>query len=568
MSSQGHCILCFLDGNAMSQQSQHSGLVCVGARCIRRGPDRLSARGFVCGPRRIPYNLSPKARGPKSCIKRGLDSVQSSTSSFSHHQATQTSSIPSLLFRELFSSRYIPSHSLQRTTIKMRYTELLALAMGNLAAAQFTTGRFSNTTTGAIETGTATTGTDVTGTETSGAATSTSAGGIGNPDGFNFLGCFSSENGFPGFTQAYSSEENDSERCADACLGSNFFGLYDNSCYCGNTLDISTSPAVGTDQCDITCPGNSDENCGGLGSGDRLMRRQVAVNVLLSVYVAIGVNPGETDTVINTDFVTETLPPVTTTATVTFTEDGTTVTQTVTTVLPAIPTDVIIICYGNYCAPQVHCPTCTKWQIVCEDGLCAPRECHDDTWTKLKICNSGKCHYADYKGDECNQRIVCYGNECQRDQHYSVDYARKFVCDVDEDRWYFDECKDDCYTYEKCSKGECEPVHPPVKPEPVHPPKPVYPGKPPVVVVPEPETPSKPTKPETPYTPEHPETPAKPETPETPAKPETPETPAKPETPETTGTGSKPEVPVVTAGAAQKTFAGVAAAIAGLAFVL
>ncbi|KAK2673709.1 Carbohydrate-binding WSC [Fusarium oxysporum f. sp. vasinfectum] len=300
-------------------------------------------------------------------------------------------------------------------------------------------------------------------------------------------------NGFPGFTQAYSSEENDSERCADACLGSNFFGLYDNSCYCGNTLDISTSPAVGTDQCDITCPGNSAEDCGGLSAGDRLMRRQVAVNVLLSVYVAVG----------------------------------------------------------------VHCPTCTKWQIVCEDGLCAPRECHDDTWTKLKICNSGKCHYADYKGDECNQRIVCYGNECQRDQHYSVDYARKFVCDVDEDRWYFDECKDDCYTYEKCSKGECEPVHPPVKPEPVHPPKPVYPGKPPVVVVPEPETPSKPTKPETPYTPEHPETPAKPEHPETP-----------PETPETTGTGSKPEVPVVTAGAAQKTFAGVAAAIAGLAFVL
>ncbi|KLP05293.1 cornifin B [Fusarium fujikuroi] len=77
------------------------------------------------------------------------------------------------------------------------------------------------------------------------------------------------------------------------------------------------------------------------------MRRQVAVNVLLSVYVAIGVNPGETDTVINTDFVTETLPPVTTTATVTFTEDGTTVTQTVTTVIPAIPTDVIIICYDR-----------------------------------------------------------------------------------------------------------------------------------------------------------------------------------------------------------------------------
>ncbi|KAF4450093.1 hypothetical protein F53441_6737 [Fusarium austroafricanum] len=490
----------------------------------------------------------------------------------------------------------------------MRYTEILALAMGNVAAAQFSTTRFVNTTTAAIETTTSAEPiTDsLTETSTAAATTTTGAGGIGNPDGFNFLGCFSSENGFPGFTQAYSNEDNDSEQCAEACLGSNFFGLYDNSCYCGSELDLNTSPAVGTDQCDISCPGEPGESCGGLSAGSRVMRRQVDLNVLLSIYVAIGVNPGgETETVVNTDFVTETLPPVTTTATVTFTEDGTTATKTVTQVLPVIPTDIIIICYGNYCAPQVHCPTCTKWQVVCTDGFCAPQECHDDTWNKLKICNSGKCYYADYQGDECNQRIVCYGNECQRDQHYSVDYARKFVCDVDTDRYYFDDCHDDCYTYNTCTNGNCKPVSPPVHPVPVHPPKPAYPGKPPVVVVPEPEchdckqpskpapptpgkpappvpgkpappTPGKPApptpgkpetpaKPETPETPAQPETPAKPETPETPAKPET---PSKPETPVTTGGESKPEVPVVTAGAAQKTFAGVAAAIAGLAFML
>ncbi|RGP77449.1 neurofilament medium polypeptide [Fusarium longipes] len=467
----------------------------------------------------------------------------------------------------------------------MRYTEILALALGNVAAAQFTTTRFANTTTEGFETGTAT-------TDTAGETTTAATGGIGDPDGFNFLGCFSSENGFPGFVQAYSNEDNDAETCGDACLGSNFFGLYDNTCYCGSVLDLNTSPAVGTDQCDIVCPGNDNENCGGL-SGNALMRRQVGVNVLLSIYVAIGVNPGETDTVINTDFITETLPAVTTTATVTFTEDGTTSTATVTKEIVVVPTDVIIICYGNYCAPQVHCPTCTKWQIVCHDGLCAPEQCYDDTWHLLKICNSGKCHYSDYKEEECNQRIVCYGSHCERDQHYSIDYAKKFVCDVDEDRYYFDDCKDDCYSYEKCSHGECEPVHPPVHPEPpVHPPvKPTHPiytvPKPPVKpthpIYSEPKPPVKPThpiytegkpapKPTHPVEPEHPA--PKPEHPAPPApKPEHPAPPAPehPAPPAETGSNSKPQTPEhppVIAGAAKQTFAGVAAIIAGFVFIL
>ncbi|KAK6715775.1 hypothetical protein SNK04_006729 [Fusarium graminearum] len=348
----------------------------------------------------------------------------------------------------------------------MRYTEVLALAMGNVVAAQFTTTRFANTTTAAFETetatGTATIGTETTGTETTAASTSTAAGGIGNPDGFNFLGCFS-DNGFPSFTLASTGEDNDADKCAEECAGSNFFGLFDDRCYCGSELDLDTANSVSTSECDIICPGDDSVNCGGRTSGSRVMRRQsVDINILLSIYVAIGVNPGETDTVINTDFITETLPASTTTATVTFTESGEVATKTVTTVLPVIPTSVIIICYGNYCAPQVHCPTCTKWQVVCEDNLCAPRECYDDTWNKLKICKNGSCYYSDYKNEECNQKITCYGSSCKVD--YSVDYARKFVCDVEEDRYYFDQCKDDCYSYEKCSHGECEPVHPPVSP--------------------------------------------------------------------------------------------------------
>ncbi|SPJ72609.1 related to cornifin B [Fusarium torulosum] len=459
----------------------------------------------------------------------------------------------------------------------MRYSEILALAMGNVAAAQFTTTRFANTTTAAFETatatsGTATIGTETTGTETSAASTSTAAGGIGSPDGFNFLGCFSGD-GFPGFSLAYSSADNDADLCAESCLGSSFFGLNDASCYCGNELDLSTSTSVSTDQCDIVCPGDDSENCGGLTSGSRIMRRQaIDINVLLSIYVAIGVNPGgETETVVNTDFVTETLAPVTTTATVTYTQSGETATKTVTTVLAAVPTDVIIVCYGNYCAPQTHCPSCTKFQVVCDDGLCAPQECHDDTWNKLKICESGSCYYADYKEEECNQRIVCHGSSCERE--ISEDYARKFVCDVDEDRYYFDECHDDCYGYEKCSNGNCEAVHPPVTPpKPVSPPKPIVPGKPPVVVVPEPkpEHPTVPGMPETPSKPVKPETPMKPETPSKPEQSMNPEQPAKPQqpgTPAQSGKPQNPEVPVVTAGAT-KTVVGFAAAFAGFVFAL
>ncbi|KIL83593.1 hypothetical protein FAVG1_13188 [Fusarium avenaceum] len=161
----------------------------------------------------------------------------------------------------------------------MRYAEILAIAIGNLAAAQLTT-RFADTIASTIEFSTPTIGTEAPDT----------AGGIGTPDGFNFLGCFSSENGFPGFTQAYDSEDNDAVLCAEACLDNDFFGLYDNKCYCGSELDPITSPSVIADQCDIVCPGDANVSYGGFTAGSRVMRRQVDLNILLTIYVAVGVS--------------------------------------------------------------------------------------------------------------------------------------------------------------------------------------------------------------------------------------------------------------------------------------
>ncbi|RTE70131.1 hypothetical protein BHE90_015477 [Fusarium euwallaceae] len=507
----------------------------------------------------------------------------------------------------------------------MRYTEILALAMGNLAAAQFSTTQFTNSSSIATSTEPATD------TATSASSSSTSTAEPSHPDtvgNFRFLGCIGSDDGFPTFILAADSEDNTLESCAAACEGSNYFGTYDNTCYCGVTLNVATTDILSSDACDISCPGDETQACGGIRSSSRLRRRQsVDISVLLSIYISIDFNPdGTTDTVTNTVTAveTETLPPVTTTATVTTVIDGTTTVTAVTTVIAVVPTDVVIICYGNYCAPQVHCPTCTKWQIVCEDGHCAPRECHDNNWDRLVICESGLCHYADWKEEECNQRIVCYGSDCTWDRTPHKDYQKKFI--RYEDDWCFhEECVDDCWTYNVC-KENCVVVPPPKK-TPITPPKPCVPGDkvilpPPTKVTPPckdcvipppvdcsgdkciPDKPTKPTKPVEPVKPVEPcvgdkchDKPTKPVIPvepctgdhcepkpepskpvqppvnppvNPPSKPTTPSTPVEPCTGDHCETDTeKPTVPVVTAGAsAMLPASGLAFAIAGVAFLL
>lgn len=90
----------------------------------------------------------------------------------------------------------------------MRYSPLLALAMGNVAMAQF-----SNSTT------------------TSSSATSTTTGTVGptnNPSVgfFRFYGCVGSSNGFPTFELEVNTDMITQELCASSCASSDWFGLY------------------------------------------------------------------------------------------------------------------------------------------------------------------------------------------------------------------------------------------------------------------------------------------------------------------------------------------------------
>ncbi|CVL07175.1 uncharacterized protein FMAN_15307 [Fusarium mangiferae] len=171
----------------------------------------------------------------------------------------------------------------------MHYTKI-AIIIGNLAAAQLTT-RFTDTTASAIGIISPTIGTGL-----------PHAAGVGTPDGFNFAGCFSSKNGFPSFTQAYTSKENDPNLYAKTCLGNNFFGLFGNKCYCGSELDLTTSISIRADLCNMACPGDADVSCGGFVEGSRVMQRQVDLNILLSIYIAVGMRLTAT----NSDFGTET----------------------------------------------------------------------------------------------------------------------------------------------------------------------------------------------------------------------------------------------------------------------
>jgi hypothetical protein len=57
------------------------------------------------------------------------------------------------------------------------------------------------------------------------------------------------------------------EACAAFCSGYTYFGVeYARECYCGNSFNQGSIPALSTD-CSFTCAGNANEYC---GAGNRL----------------------------------------------------------------------------------------------------------------------------------------------------------------------------------------------------------------------------------------------------------------------------------------------------------
>ncbi|KAF4975137.1 hypothetical protein FZEAL_8036 [Fusarium zealandicum] len=119
-------------------------------------------------------------------------------------------------------------------------------------------------------------------------------GGSVNPSrigDYAYIGCFGSQTGFQTFDQTAQGDDMTLERCVAACDGKTYVGVFEGTCYCATRLDADTRANANQSDCNIPCPGNDEEFCGGLvaqstGNSDRWahVRRDAPSSVLLTVY--------------------------------------------------------------------------------------------------------------------------------------------------------------------------------------------------------------------------------------------------------------------------------------------
>ncbi|KAL6915028.1 hypothetical protein FSST1_012788 [Fusarium sambucinum] len=261
---------------------------------------------------------------------------------------------------------------------------------GSTNSADFTTNSEGETI---IPTGTA--------TGTSPSSSSTSLAGFPSDIGvFSLFGCVGSTAGFPSFELVQSSGSMDLNACATFCDGSAYFGVHDTSCYCGDDIDAANTRRVNLEQCDIECPGDDTQLCGGESRSNKLwVRQNVPSSQLLTVYVAA-----------------EAAVTVTDSATQAVTDKETTITTFTTTVTgaTAITTEAVtatLVCVSGKCYStsssdvtvyifvEINGSECDgQWVYISEPCSCAggqryvPQFCTGGSCSGLKVYKAEECH--------------------------------------------------------------------------------------------------------------------------------------------------------------------------------
>ncbi|KAJ4210221.1 hypothetical protein NW767_000491 [Fusarium falciforme] len=118
-----------------------------------------------------------------------------------------------------------------------------------------------------------------------------------NPDrigNYSYIGCFGSRTGFLTFDETSQSADMTIQSCIQACGGTTYIGVYEDTCYCADRLDANTRAVADESDCDVPCPGNDKQLCGGLAARStsnsrRWMpsRRDAPSSVLLTVYASL-----------------------------------------------------------------------------------------------------------------------------------------------------------------------------------------------------------------------------------------------------------------------------------------
>ncbi|CVK98775.1 related to MUC1-Extracellular alpha-1,4-glucan glucosidase [Fusarium mangiferae] len=94
---------------------------------------------------------------------------------------------------------------------------------------------------------------------------STSPRNIQVLDGYDFVACLRSDEGFPTFTEVSTQANMTTEICVKLAAGSIYVGVYEETCYKADSL--AGSEVVEDERCGLRCPGNPTLFCGGTTGG-------------------------------------------------------------------------------------------------------------------------------------------------------------------------------------------------------------------------------------------------------------------------------------------------------------
>ncbi|KAH7165049.1 hypothetical protein DER46DRAFT_662164 [Fusarium sp. MPI-SDFR-AT-0072] len=100
---------------------------------------------------------------------------------------------------------------------------------------------------------------------------------------YTFTGCLRSLEGYPSFTEVATDPEMTTRKCVDLAFGSEYVGVYKESCYKADLL--SDTEFISDTRCDLPCPGDPTLICGGNFRGrKKLLHRAIAPDHLLTLY--------------------------------------------------------------------------------------------------------------------------------------------------------------------------------------------------------------------------------------------------------------------------------------------
>ncbi|KAJ0161756.1 hypothetical protein CTA2_5649, partial [Colletotrichum tanaceti] len=303
-------------------------------------------------------------------------------------------------------------------------------------------------------------------TTTSGVSTSASASASVSPNpvnvgGFTLLGCYGSPSSYPTFTLQLSAESMTIDRCTAACpADKRYAALFGSDCFCGDTIDDVNEQLRPEAECNIPCPGNPRQRCGGRNAGAILKakRQIIPSDIRFSIYVRVGAVVSVSGSVT----VTITAPTTSGSMLPTFSPAPNPCSNGKCFGIPCFSGDCYkkFVSYGDYCGYDFPCfgPDC-KRRLVWENGVWRPDVCNGyDCGRKVK-CVSGKCKIIT-KGDDWDQeKITCFGNICKVEKCESDECNKKYVCK--DDSCVFETCpKEDGNKKYECESDKCKVVKP------------------------------------------------------------------------------------------------------------